>query len=57
MSNVFASGIIMPRDMFINTVNELDEDGLVSVNKVAEHFDVSVSSAIYRGKILGYKWG
>lgn len=57
MSNVFASGILMPKDMFIDTVNELDEDGLVSVNKVAEHFDVSVSSAIYRGKILGYKWG
>ena len=56
MSNEFAFGLLMPKDNFKNTVNNFSENGMVSLNKIADYFDVPVSAAVTRGKHLGYKW-
>ena len=56
LSNDFAGSLLMPKNTFFDVVDNFSEDGMVDCRKVADHFDVSVSSAIARGKRLGYKW-
>ena len=53
MSNEFAAALMMPRDEFILKCKELSDDGKINIKLVAEHFNVTVRSAIVRGVVLG----
>lgn len=55
----FAAAFLMPRESFFEIMNEnYNGDGTYSMNKVAEHFQVSLESAINRGRWLGIlAWG
>ena len=56
MSNEFASSLLMPEQIFKDIVDKYSDDDIVNCRHVAEYFDVSVSTAIERGKSLGYRW-
>ena len=52
-SNEFAYGLLMPRDIYKDIINQNTKENLISMNQVADYFDVSVSAAVGRGKRLG----
>ena len=55
----FAAAFLMPREIFFEVMNEnYNGDGTYSMNKVADYFQVSLESAINRGRWLGIlSWG
>ena len=55
----FAAAFLMPREIFFKVMNEnYNGDGTYSMNKVADYFQVSLESAINRGRWLGIlSWG
>lgn len=56
-ANEFAAALLMPRDMFINEINNVAIGNTVNMAQVASTFGVSLSAAINRGKFLGcLKW-
>jgi Zn-dependent peptidase ImmA (M78 family) len=57
-ANEFAAELLMPQEVFIQIVNEnVDSDGVCDIFKVAQHFEVSSSAALTRGKFLGlFAW-
>lgn len=52
-ANEFAAALLMPREEFEKTVDELSDGKTIDVKKVADHFNVSVSAAKNRGYFLG----
>lgn len=52
-ANEFAAALLMPREEFEKTVDELSDGKTIDVKKVADHFNVSVSAAKNRGCFLG----
>lgn len=57
-ANEFAAELLMPRDPFIEVVNQnVDDDGRCDIDEVASFFQVSPSAALTRGKFLGlFSW-
>lgn len=51
-ANEFAEAFLMPEDEYIEKVSELNENGKIDIKKVAEYFNVTINSAINRGKSL-----
>ncbi|MBR0429701.1 MAG: ImmA/IrrE family metallo-endopeptidase [Lachnospiraceae bacterium] len=51
-ANEFAAALLMPKNIFIQKVNEYAIDGFVDMKKVAEYFRVSPSAAVNRGRFL-----
>lgn len=52
-ANEFAACLLMPKEEFIEQVNELrDSEGNVDVKQVAAHFGVTTKAAVVRGQVL-----
>jgi Zn-dependent peptidase ImmA (M78 family) len=51
--NEFALALLMPRNKYIEEVDKNTNGNLVNTEAVAEYFDVSISTASWRGKRLG----
>lgn len=52
-ANEFAACLLMPKEEFIEQVNELrDNEDNVDVKKVAAHFGVTTKAAVVRGQVL-----
>jgi Zn-dependent peptidase ImmA (M78 family) len=51
-ANEFAAAFLMPRAEFIEVTQNNLLDGVYQIEKIAEHFDVSLESAVYRGRWL-----
>ena len=45
--------LLMPDEQFISKCKEFSENGMISINKLAEYFHVSNRTAIVRGMVLG----
>ena len=52
-SNEFAYGLLMPRDLYKEILDNNTEGKIVHTAKIAEYFDVPISTASSRGKRLG----
>lgn len=52
-ANEFAAYLLMPDKQFISKCKEFSENGMISINKLAEYFHVSNRTAIVRGMVLG----
>jgi Zn-dependent peptidase ImmA (M78 family) len=51
-ANEFAAAFLMPRAEFIEVTQNNLLGGVYQIEKIAEHFDVSLESAVYRGRWL-----
>ena len=52
-ANEFAAYLLMPDEQFISKCKEFSENGMISINKLAEYFHVSNRTATVRGMALG----
>lgn len=52
-ANEFAAYLLMPDKQFIAKCKQFSENGMISINKLAEYFHVSNRTAIVRGMALG----
>lgn len=52
-ANEFAAYLLMPDKQFIAKCKQFSENGMISVNKLAEYFHVSNRTATVRGIVLG----
>ena len=52
-ANEFAGAFIMPKDEFRKEVNKHIDGNTIDTKEVAKYFDVTVSTASWRGKRLG----
>ena len=52
-ANEFAAYLLMPDEQFISKCKEFSENGMISINKLADYFHVSNRTATVRGKALG----
>lgn len=52
-ANEFAAYLLMPDEQFIPKCKEFSENGMISINKLAEYFHVSNRTATVRGMALG----
>lgn len=57
-ANEFAAALLMPKDEFRFFVDKnTNNKNMVSIETVADHFNVSIQAALTRGKFLGiFKW-
>jgi len=56
-ANEFAAAFLMPRDKYLEKLDEYTVGNTVNTGRVAEYFQVSVDAASNRGKFLGYlRW-
>ena len=52
-ANEFAAYLLMPDKQFITKCKQFSENGMISINKLAEYFHVSKRTATVRGMALG----
>lgn len=52
-ANEFAAYLLMPDKQFISKYKQFSENGMISINKLAEYFHVSNRTAVVRGMALG----
>ncbi|MBP0066236.1 ImmA/IrrE family metallo-endopeptidase [Anaerobutyricum hallii] len=52
-ANEFAAYLLKPDEQFISKCKEFSENGMISINKLAEYFHVSNRTATVRGMALG----
>lgn len=56
-ANEFAASLLMPRDRYLEVLDQYTEKNQVDTAEVANYFHVSIEAASNRGKFLGYlKW-
>ena len=56
-ANEFAAAFLMPKQEFIRTANDNLNNDLYNVQRLADHFGVSIDAATNRGKWLGlFQW-
>jgi Zn-dependent peptidase ImmA (M78 family) len=53
-ANEFALAFLMPSMFYIDIFNKYSKNNRVSIDKVAEYFNVSIDTAFSRGQSLGY---
>ncbi len=52
-ANEFAASLLMPQELYKQTLKQYTSDNEVDIKSVARYFNVSVAAAVNRGRFLG----